>query len=70
MAKAELILKLIGSTPQSILVESYKTNIPDGSESDFQKILELKVSPLKLDNVLGAFKNRTKSSDGKFHSKS
>lgn len=48
MAKAELLLKLIGSTPQSMLVESYKTNIPDGSESDFQKILELKVFPLKL----------------------
>ena len=44
MAKAELILKVILAR-QSGLVETYKTLIVDGSETDFQKIMDLKGIP-------------------------
>eukprot|EP01114_Cavostelium_apophysatum_P021812 TRINITY_DN7705_c0_g1_i1.p1 TRINITY_DN7705_c0_g1~~TRINITY_DN7705_c0_g1_i1.p1 ORF type:complete len:856 (+),score=183.73 TRINITY_DN7705_c0_g1_i1:75-2642(+) len=42
MSRAELILKLIGATPQNTLVDTYKAMIANGSESDFQKILDLR----------------------------
>jgi len=44
MSKAETILKIV-LTPLPSFVETYKAVIPDGSESDFQKIMELKGVP-------------------------
>eukprot|EP01119_Soliformovum_irregulare_P016119 TRINITY_DN462_c5_g1_i2.p1 TRINITY_DN462_c5_g1~~TRINITY_DN462_c5_g1_i2.p1 ORF type:complete len:831 (-),score=285.75 TRINITY_DN462_c5_g1_i2:80-2338(-) len=41
MGKAELILKVV-LTPQQSLVDTYRSLIVDGSEGDFQKILEMK----------------------------
>jgi len=41
VAKAEIVLKLI-SSPQDAIVETYKALVPEGSDSDFTRILELK----------------------------
>ena len=43
MVKAEMLLKII-ITPQDSLLESYKALASGGSEADFQRVLELKVS--------------------------
>jgi len=46
IVSSEMILKIIGITPLSSLVETYKTMIPECSETDFQKLMELRVSYL------------------------
>jgi hypothetical protein len=43
MGKVELLLKVI-ATPSDQVVEAYKTLIPDGTEAEFQKIIEMKAS--------------------------
>ena len=43
MAKTEHILKVILTTTAQTVVDTYKALVPDGNESDFQRILELKV---------------------------
>ncbi len=46
MAKAEQLLKVV-LTPTNALVETYKALVNEGSESEFAKILDLKV-PIRI----------------------
>lgn len=41
MSKAEILLKLIITPPESLL-ESYQALVVSGSEADFQRVMELK----------------------------
>jgi hypothetical protein len=41
MGKAEVLLKLV-ITPQESLVETYQALVTDGTEADFQRVMELK----------------------------
>ena len=54
MNKAELILKVILAS-QATIVDTYKALIVEGSETDFQRVLELKVRTPNLHfvNIVG-----------------
>ena len=65
MNKAELILKVILAS-QATIVDTYKALIVEGSETDFQRVLELKVRTPNLHfvNIVGLTESGAKGSDG------
>jgi hypothetical protein len=66
MNKAELILKVILAS-QATIVDTYKALIVEGSETDFQRVLELKVKWELLnctERHAGITKSRTKGANG------